>query len=962
MSYQVLLKYGKKKYCSQHFCIYLFQREQPVVSDKFKTQMVCLKARKKPEDKSSGNQSQISLLEIISNCQWESHRNDILSKISHAISKDPELGVSKLCSFNWYGYKLQFLAKSDQPAVIPPELKSKLPEIIYSIRIRLTPTDLQSEVIEIKDDDAEKKQFNLKLQKKLIDKIKFAQKLRNLIIAEEQKGVKKSQFSVSREGIERALKKYKLQLWKSYTGTTNLSPEQLKEALRAAKASTQAENKPTQPSRNVTMHTTTGSLNMNFNTMARITANQGLNVVYAVPAVTSSGSGMFVPLGGQQPIRMNIRNNAAPVIISSKGGLNPRLPSIGLQGKIQEPHGGVLTLPTTSGIPKMMTSMAGNVAVTSAVQGSSAQSTTSQETVNTSLPAIATVQLKTPLMPLAGEQPSQNTMVKDCNVTSSQSETPNAVDNGKTVVPVSAKSCKLLAPKPVGFQAKPANTGNSESKGNGPVPITCVSTSGSQGLVAAGPLSSNSGVAGINGKTNAMVINPVIHPAIQPFQHGQDVMLIPVSGQENTKILKGKMVMMFDKEGGNAASPTPVNGSVILPLDGKPKPVNPAVDNLANSEPRIPSPEILNNSLRLALPSGTSTDTRIPSPELLNNSLRMAMPSSVGGLDNTSNSVDFAGDINSVGQSTDSSINSGNLGNKLLCSPSIYPVRKAPSPVNIGGNFQNIPQNRLIGQPIASGVPVTSCQVQLASIASSTAGNQLFLIPVSTVPRFAGSPAFGHVATPVTQVHTSPSKKGRTKKQPQNPGEKVKKKRKGSVDKAEVKANSEDIPKVQVGPVCLSTGKEQLSESESSPKDNKKGEPEDSDANDNKTDLKPLAESTDSKTVIADKKPAEKDMLEIIDDSAKVKSDKGGKTEADSVKMNVEQTAEEADKEVDLMMMREMAPSTSTGKRKQESPDMLDVLDLEAEVKIAIGDDVEYFNKQGSDVSSIFKLCIKKSH
>ncbi|WAQ98978.1 MGAP-like protein [Mya arenaria] len=281
-----------------------------VLEDKWKTQMVCLKARKKQEDKSTGQNSEIKLLEIISNCQWEVHRQNMLSKISHAISKDTTLGVTKVDTLEWESFVLTFLPKSDKPAIIPPELKSKLPDCMYSIRIKVvkkTEVDLtnENEPIEIKDDEDEKKKVNIKLQKKLIDKIKFAERLRNLIIAEEQKGVKSSKFSVSREGIERALKKYKTQLWKAYTGTSNLTLDQLKQALQAAKAgANQGQSSPSVP---VPSNPNPGAapagasnwqphqgenINVDIKTMNRIVRNQGFTVVYP----TGTTANQFVPL------------------------------------------------------------------------------------------------------------------------------------------------------------------------------------------------------------------------------------------------------------------------------------------------------------------------------------------------------------------------------------------------------------------------------------------------------------------------------------------------------------------------------------------------------------------------------------------------------------------------------------------------------------------------------------------
>jgi len=285
--------------------------------------MVCLKAKvvKGEEGGPAGTASpavpasEIKLLEIISNCQWEGARTLMLSRISQAISKDPSLGVTKSDSFDWVGFRLTFLLKSTAPAIIPPELKSKLPSEIYSIRIKVTKTkeiDLTTDTIEILDDEEEKRKFNIRLQKKLIDKIKFAERLRNLIIAEEQKGVKSSKFSVSREGIEKALKKYKTQLWKAYTGSNNLSLQQLKQALQAAKAG----SNPDKPGLHSLASPSQSSehLNMDIKTMNRIVQNQGLNVKYPTNVATPTTQISVVISSGQR-LNTRVQPGQKPTIV-----------------------------------------------------------------------------------------------------------------------------------------------------------------------------------------------------------------------------------------------------------------------------------------------------------------------------------------------------------------------------------------------------------------------------------------------------------------------------------------------------------------------------------------------------------------------------------------------------------------------------------------------------------------------
>lgn len=293
--------------------------------------MVCLKAKKKSDNKAQDPESEIKLLEIMSNCNWEIDRTNMLSKISHVISKgsvSTSITSQVIC---WGAYLLEFLPKADKPAVIPPELKSKLPNEMFSIRIKVTKNTGKEEkvdnsiketvVVEDGDEDddtknlseEEKKKHNMKVQKKLIEKIKFAERLRNLIIAEEQKGVTQSKFSVSRGGIEKALKKYKTQLWKAYTGTSNLSIQQLKQALQAARSSakTSVSNATSQsvlPSNTVT----SGNL-LSQSTATRLQSNQGFTVVTSVAHSVVHVPNSFINLSNLQTSESTVGPNIKTV-------------------------------------------------------------------------------------------------------------------------------------------------------------------------------------------------------------------------------------------------------------------------------------------------------------------------------------------------------------------------------------------------------------------------------------------------------------------------------------------------------------------------------------------------------------------------------------------------------------------------------------------------------------------------
>ena len=306
---------------------------------KWRTQMVCLKAKKKPAENQSGGDSEIKLLEIISNCQWEVDRANMLSKISHIISKE---SASKSNVVLWNNYALQFLPKADKPAVIPPELKSKLPDSMYSIRVRVTQNlndieqadddpgkdgsedNLGDENIKSLSDKDKQQYASLRVQKKLIDKIRFAEKLKDLIEQEEKKGTASSKFSISKDGIEKALKRYKTQLWRAYTGNSNMSLAQLREAVMKAKSSNYTEkidqainaiekkaSETNVQSVSVSTFSTTSLTDssvpkmsydlktLSSSAMARIEANQGIvikgNVPFSRPPVSR-----LLPQGGNQ--------------------------------------------------------------------------------------------------------------------------------------------------------------------------------------------------------------------------------------------------------------------------------------------------------------------------------------------------------------------------------------------------------------------------------------------------------------------------------------------------------------------------------------------------------------------------------------------------------------------------------------------------------------------------------------
>ena len=74
------------------------------------------------------------MLEVISNCNYEDSKTRILSRLTSHISKDT---YPILKSFIIGEFQVTFLPRSDKPAVIPPEVKAKLPNSVFSIRIQI---------------------------------------------------------------------------------------------------------------------------------------------------------------------------------------------------------------------------------------------------------------------------------------------------------------------------------------------------------------------------------------------------------------------------------------------------------------------------------------------------------------------------------------------------------------------------------------------------------------------------------------------------------------------------------------------------------------------------------------------------------------------------------------------------------------------------------------------------------
>ncbi|KAK6168540.1 hypothetical protein SNE40_021052 [Patella caerulea] len=109
------------------------------VSDrKWHTQMVCLKPNPRlGTDAENGKETEdeIKLLEFIANCNWDTAKPQILSKVAQCLRPRVYPSTRRMLVGD---FLVEILPKADKPPLIPPELKTKLPNMMYSIRIKVT--------------------------------------------------------------------------------------------------------------------------------------------------------------------------------------------------------------------------------------------------------------------------------------------------------------------------------------------------------------------------------------------------------------------------------------------------------------------------------------------------------------------------------------------------------------------------------------------------------------------------------------------------------------------------------------------------------------------------------------------------------------------------------------------------------------------------------------------------------
>ncbi|XP_050417785.2 uncharacterized protein LOC126831151 [Patella vulgata] len=109
------------------------------VSDrKWHTQMVCLKPNPRlGADAENGKETEdeIKLLEFIANCNWDTAKPQILSKVAQCLRPRVYPSTRRMLVGD---FLVEILPRADRPPLIPPELKTKLPNMMYSIRIKVT--------------------------------------------------------------------------------------------------------------------------------------------------------------------------------------------------------------------------------------------------------------------------------------------------------------------------------------------------------------------------------------------------------------------------------------------------------------------------------------------------------------------------------------------------------------------------------------------------------------------------------------------------------------------------------------------------------------------------------------------------------------------------------------------------------------------------------------------------------
>ncbi|XP_013066150.2 uncharacterized protein LOC106054710 isoform X1 [Biomphalaria glabrata] len=142
------------------------------------TSMVCLKARAPPKlqnlsEDDIQEEDEVKLLEFAANCNWEGAKKEILGKVAQCLTRGqyPQPRTMNVCEF-----VVEILPKAQQPSLIPPELRSKLPDQMFSIRVRITrreqmanDVDIEQPVIDLSDSSPVKRNGQGKQQQSLLN-------------------------------------------------------------------------------------------------------------------------------------------------------------------------------------------------------------------------------------------------------------------------------------------------------------------------------------------------------------------------------------------------------------------------------------------------------------------------------------------------------------------------------------------------------------------------------------------------------------------------------------------------------------------------------------------------------------------------------------------------------------------------------------------------------------------------
>lgn len=104
------------------------------------TSMVCLKAKAPSKNEVQNEddiqeEDEVKLLEFAADCNWDGSKRAILAHVASCLTRGH---YPQPRTMNINEFVVEILPKAQQPTLIPPALRAKLPEQMYSIRVRIT--------------------------------------------------------------------------------------------------------------------------------------------------------------------------------------------------------------------------------------------------------------------------------------------------------------------------------------------------------------------------------------------------------------------------------------------------------------------------------------------------------------------------------------------------------------------------------------------------------------------------------------------------------------------------------------------------------------------------------------------------------------------------------------------------------------------------------------------------------